>query len=327
MRRREFSRVSPLQVVSGLRRQIVGHVTQRVVGAGLIGHDVGVDAVGEQPGHDVGGIAEQTDRQRDPFRFGLGHPSHRREVVGRDLVEIAMRDATLEHVLVDVDDEHDAVVHRHREGLGTTHAARAGGDRERAGKRAVEPLAGDLGEALEGALQDALRADVDPRPGRHLPVHRQALVFEPAELVPVGPVGYEVRVGDQHSRRPFVGAHHTHGFARLDQHRLVAFERLEGSQHRPVRIPRPCRAAGASVHDQLVGVLGDLGIEVVLQHPVGGFLRPPSTRQLGTPWCGNTGDGCADRSEGVAHVLQICAHEVYCVNTRHVLSSIDITPP
>ena len=33
----------------------------------------------------------------------------------------------------------------------------------------------DRGERLVRALQDALRADVDPRAGRHLAVHRQAL--------------------------------------------------------------------------------------------------------------------------------------------------------
>jgi hypothetical protein len=50
-------------------------------------------------------------------------------------------------------------------------------------------LAGDLGEALVGALQDPLRADVDPRPGRHLPVHGEAEVLEAAELVPVAQSG------------------------------------------------------------------------------------------------------------------------------------------
>src|SRR5271168_553147 len=33
----------------------------------------------------------------------------------------------------------------------------------------------DLGECLVGALHDALRADVDPRPHSHLAVHHQAL--------------------------------------------------------------------------------------------------------------------------------------------------------
>ena len=92
-------------------------------------------------------------------------------------------------------------------------------------QRAAEAAAGDLGEALVGALQDALRADVDPRPGGHLAVHRQAECLEPAELVPRRPVGHEVRVGDQHARRPLVGAEHADRLARLHEQRLVVAER------------------------------------------------------------------------------------------------------
>ena len=75
---------------------------------------------------------------------------------------------------VDVDAQRHAVVHRDRQRLGAAHAAEAGGQRDRAGECAAEAAAGDLGEALVRALEDALRADVDPRAGRHLAVHRQA---------------------------------------------------------------------------------------------------------------------------------------------------------
>ena len=56
-------------------------------------------------------------------------------------------------------------------------------------------------ERLVGALEDPLRADVDPRPGRHLTEHRQPLRLEPAELVPGRPARHEQRVRDQHARR------------------------------------------------------------------------------------------------------------------------------
>ena len=69
-----------------------------------------------------------------------------------------------------------------------------------AAQAAVEALARDRRERLERALQDALRADVDPRPRRHLAVHRQPLGLEPPERLPVGPVGHEQAVGDQHAR-------------------------------------------------------------------------------------------------------------------------------
>ena len=239
-----------------------------------------------------------------PVRLGLLDTADRGQVVGCDLVEVAVVDPSLEHVLVDVDHERDPVVHRHGQRLRTAHATGPGGDGERAGERATETLAGDLGEALVGALQDALRADVDPRSRRHLAVHREALVFEAAELVPVRPVGHQVGVGDQHPWCPFVRAHDADRFARLDEHRFVALERGERAQHRPVRIPRAGGAPGAAVDDEPVGVLGHLGVEVVLQHPVRSLLRPAPAGQVRATRCSDTGDGRAEVAERISHVLQ-----------------------
>ena len=47
------------------------------------------------------------------------------------------------------------------------------------------------------------------------------------------------------------------------------------------RRPAARGAAGAAVDDQIVGALGDLGIEVVHQHPQGGFLRPSFAGERG----------------------------------------------
>ena len=204
------------------------------------------------------------------------------EVVG-DLVEVARLDAPLDAGGVDVDAQRDAVVHRDRQRLGAAHPAEPGGQRDRPGERAAEAAAGDLGEALVGALEDPLGADVDPRAGRHLPVHRQAGGLEAAELVPRRPVGHEVGVGDQHPRRPLVGAEHADRLARLHEHRLVVAERAQRAAHRVEGVPRAGGAAGAAVDDEVVGALGDLGVEVVLQHPERGLLRPAPAAQLGAP--------------------------------------------
>ena len=49
------------------------------------------------------------------------------------------------------------------------------------------------------------------------------------------------------------------------------------------RGPRPGRPAGAPVHDEVVGTLGDLGIEVVHQHPQGGLLAPALAAEPSPP--------------------------------------------
>ena len=85
-------------------------------------------------------------------------------------------------------------------------------------------------------------ADVDPRAGRHLAVHHQALAIELVEVLPGRPVRHEVGVGDQHARRVGVGAEHADRLARLHQQRLVVLEPLAASRRCgrscPSRAPR-----------------------------------------------------------------------------------------
>ncbi len=153
-------------------------------------------------------------------------------------------------------------------------------------------LAGHRTERLVRALQDALRADVDPRAGGHLAVHRQALGLELAELGPGRPVADQVGVGDQHARRPLVRAEHADRLARLHQQRLVVGERLEGADDRVVRLPAAGRLAGAAVDDEVFGALGHLGIEVVHQH---------AHRRLGLPGLRGDGGAAGSADGGTVH--------------------------
>ena len=154
-------------------------------------------------------------------------------------------------------------------------------------RRAIERLGRDGRERLVGALQDALGADVDPRAGGHLPVHREAELFEAAELVPVRPVADQVRVGEQHARRPLVRLHDADRLARLHEQRLVALERVQRAHDRVEARPVARGLAGAAVDDEILWMLGDLGVEVVLQHAQRGLLRPAKGVQFGAAVCGD----------------------------------------
>ena len=257
---------------------------------GLVGHDVdqrsvpGLDPVEvalEQRRHQLGGVAQDADRERPPLLAGRQRPRHRVvEVVGL-LVEVAGLDPAVDPVLVALDADHDPVVHGDGERLGAAHPAEAGGERDRPGEGAAEPLVGDRREGLEGPLQDPLGADVDPRPGGHLAVHRQPEVLEPAELLPVGPVADQVGVGDQDPRRPGVGLHHPDRLARLHQHRLVVAEGLQGPDQGVVRLPAAGGLAGAAVDDQVLRALGVGGVEVVHEHPQRGLGLPGAAAEVG----------------------------------------------
>ena len=197
-------------------------------------------------------------------------------------VEVALLDAALDAALVAVHADRDAVVHGDGQRLRAAHAAEARGERDRAGQRAVEPLARDGAERLVGALQDALGADVDPRARGHLAVHRQPGRLELAELLPVRPVANEIRVRDQHPRRPLVGAEHADRLAGLHQHGLVVLECAQRGDDRVERLPAARGATGAAVDHEILGMLGDLGIEVVHQHAQRRFLLPALAGDLGT---------------------------------------------
>src|SRR5205814_341492 len=82
-------------------------------------------------------------------------------------IEVAGVQAALDAGRVDVDAEEGGGVHGGGQRLGAAHAAEARGQHQPAGEGAAEVAAGAGGEGLVGALEDALRADVDPRAGGH----------------------------------------------------------------------------------------------------------------------------------------------------------------
>ena len=155
---------------------------------------------------------------------------------GRAPVEIAGLEPLLDPALLAFDGDAMGAGHHRRQRLGAAHAAEARGQDPAAPEVAAIMLAAHFGEGLVGALNDALGADVDPRSGRHLAVHHQALAIEFVEMVPGRPFRHQVRIGDQHARRVGMGAEHADRLARLDQQGLVALQPLAASR-------RSCRSS------------------------------------------------------------------------------------
>ena len=277
----------------------LGEITQRVVGTGLIGDDVDRDAALQQFGEDGCGVADNADREGATFVLGFERAFDGLIQIGPIFIEVAVLDPAFEPRLVDVDNQHGAVVHRDGERLCATHPAAAAGQSQRAGEGSVAiavtvfwfggELPRDSAERFIRALQDALRADVDPRTGRHLPIHCQALGLEFAELWPRRPVADEVGVGDEHTRRPLVRTEHTNGFARLHEQRLVIGERLEGTDDRVVTLPVAGGLARAAIDNEVFGALGHFGVEVVHEHAHRRFGLPRTRRQGGAAGRANGG--------------------------------------
>jgi len=124
------------------------------------------------------------------------------------------------------------------------HAAQSSGENKLAAQAAPAVLLRQRSQRLISSLQDALRADVNPRASRHLAVHDETLFFPLVKVFLRGPGRDDVRIGEQDTRRVGVRLENADGLAGLNQQCLVVFERLEAtiaSKHSQLRAawPRP----------------------------------------------------------------------------------------
>ena len=247
---------------------------------GLVGDAVRHHAALDQLREHLGGVAEQPDGRG--MTRSAGSVDRRQRLVqrGRPLVQVSGAPAELDAGVVALDGEAAEPGHHRRQRLGATHPAEPAGEDPAATGVTAEVLGGHRLERLVGALHDALGADVDPAPGRHLAVHHQTGAIELVEVLPGRPVRHQVGVGDQHPWGVGVGLEHADRLPGLHQQGLVVLEALEGLEDGIEALPVARRATAPPVHDELVRVLGDVGIEVVLDHPERRFCQPALAGQL-----------------------------------------------
>ena len=219
-------RVAPSELGGLLHAQPRGHVAvQRVVRGRLVGDEVEGLSAPRELRHDFRRIPEEADRQSAALRRRSPHPRQRLVKRSRRLVQVARLETPLDARRIDLDAEASRTGHRGGERLRAAHAAQASGQnrpsREVGGAEVLLP--GGC-ERLVRALEDSLRADIDPAPGGHLAEHRQTLGLEPPELLPGRPLGDEQRVRDQDARRSGVRAEHSDRLSALHEQRLVFTE-------------------------------------------------------------------------------------------------------
>ena len=136
-------------------------------------------------------------------------------------------------------------------------------------------------EGFKGALDDALGANVDPGSSGHLAVHEQPFPIQLVEVAPVGPMGHQIGVGDQHPGRIRMGLEHADRLPGLHQQRFVLFQFAETLKDRIKAGPIPRRPADATIHHETLGILGHLRIKIVLEHPICGLREPALAALLG----------------------------------------------
>ncbi len=263
------------------QRPALGQIAvDRIVGRGLVGDDVGMNAARGQFREDVGGIAEQADGLR-LTRLGPGVDHGQRLVEGGGLlVDITGAQAEIDPGLVAFHGEAAGTGHDGGQRLGAAHAAETGGQDPLALEVAVIMLAAGFSEGLVGALDDALGADVDPGTGGHLAVHGQALLIQLVEMIPGRPVGHQVGIGDQDPRRILVGPEHADRLAGLDQQGFGLFQAFQRGNDAVEVVPCAGRAADAAVDDQLMRVFRHVRMQVVHKHAQRSLRQPGLGIQL-----------------------------------------------
>ena len=135
-------------------------------------------------------------------------------------------------------------------------------------------------KCLKSALQNSLRADINPASRRHLPIHHQALAVEFVKVLPVGPLAHQVGVGDDHPRRHLMRGKHSHRLAALHQQRLFAAQPFQLAHDGVKALPVARRLADAAIDHQVRWPFGHFRIEVVHQAAQRRLLLPALAAQL-----------------------------------------------
>ncbi len=255
---------------------------QRVVRRGLVGDRIRPHPAPDQLRQDLRGIAQEAHRARLAGlarRFNGGHCTVK---IRLHFIDKTHFQATFDTSGVTFHRQHRGTRHSTSQRLRAAHTAQPTGENPLAAPVAAVVLFAAGHKGLVRALDDALRADVDPRTSRHLTVHHEPRPVQLVEMLPGGPVWDEIGVGDEHTGRVEVRLEDAHRLARLDQEGLVGPEPFEGLYDLVIAFPIPHGSPGPPVDHQLGGVFSDLGVEVVHQHAHGRLGEPGSAGQRRT---------------------------------------------
>ena len=251
------------------------------MGRGLVGDEVGHDAAREQPLEQVDGVRLDADRD-GPTGVARREGAVDRAIESRlPLVEVARPQALLDPLGVHLRDERVGAVHRRRERLRAAHAAEARRHDEAAREIAAEvpappprrtsrrsPARSPGCRCRSRSRPSSGRTSSGPGP-RGGGTRRPSPTPARASSSRSGPAARPR--ASRRRRRPCPTGRASSRW----------LEPLQRRDDRVEALPAARGAAGSAVDDELVGLLGDVRIEVVLEHPEGGFLGPAAAAQLG----------------------------------------------
>ena len=243
-----------------------------IVQRGLVGTQVDMDSLVSEPlpqVHDIADIGQGDDLLAGG---GFADPCHQFVEVLVEFIDPALLETLAGGQGIDLrryaDHAGDVAGFR----LGAGHTAETGGHKEHPSPvvavKTFGPklFAGRVHDGDGRAVDDALRADVHIGTGRHLAVLGNAERVESLPVVRFGIVGNDHAVGDDHTRGVLVGREKTHRETGVHGQGLLVGHVGQILHGEAVLRPVLEDGAVAAVGDEFVRVLGDAGIQVVLDH-------------------------------------------------------------
>ena len=218
-------RIARAQLERRFERHAVRHISiQRIVRRSLIGKNVRHHAAFGQLRNNIRAIAHQPDRNIFLLADGIFQNAQRLVQSSNQKVAVPSLEPLLDALRININPQKRRARHGSRQRLRSAHPAHAARNDQLARKVSTKMLVARRVESLISALNNPLRADIDPRPSRHLSIHHQPGALQLVELLPVGKMPDQVRVRDQHARRILVSLKHAHRLPRLHQQSLVVFQ-------------------------------------------------------------------------------------------------------
>ena len=244
---------------------VIGHVA-----GSLVGHQVHVDIFLVQVFEEVDDVAVIGDRAGLAFLLMRKSNVLRLFKARGTVADPALRKARVDAGVVHFGDDGRRSCDHSRLALRAGHAAEAGGNEETSPEvsvvRDAQLQPAGIEERVEGAVHDALRADIHPAARGHLAVVRDAEGGGAVEILLIVKCADHKPVCDHDARRALRRMEQSQRMSGHDDQRLLVGQFLQILLDEPVLHPVLADLAGLAVGGQFVWIQRDVEVQVVVDH-------------------------------------------------------------
>ena len=235
----------------------------QIVRRRLIGKHIGNHTTLQQLRQHLCDIPQQPHRQRLSPRLRIQHHLQRLIQIRRFHITIPRPNPHIDMRLIYLQPQKRSPIHRGGQRLSASHPPETRRHHQLPLQRSAKMLPCALRKRLIRSLHNPLRANIDPRSGRHLPVHRKPHRIQPPKLIPRRPSRHQMRIRNQHPRRLLMRPKHSNRLPALHQQRFIILQPLQRTHNPMITLPIPRRLPPAAIHNQILRPFRHLRIQII----------------------------------------------------------------